>query len=266
MIVNKQLLSKLKDFGLNSYESKLWTAILSRGISTAGELSDIANVPRSRSYDVLESLERKGFIITKLGKPIKYIAVPPSEVVERVKKKIKEDADHRSSVLEGLRGSDILNELSSLHTKGIDMVGPAEITGTVKSRVNLHNQLESMIRNASSSVVLVTTEAGFIRKMEALLPLLEQAKARGVAVKAIVPVSKKAKPVADSTKATVEVRKSKDVLGRFCVVDGKECLFMLVDDADTHPSYDIGVWATAPFFAKTMQHLVDNVWEQLPPA
>jgi len=44
MIVKKDFLIKLKDFGLNSYESKLWTALLSRGTSTAGELSNIANV------------------------------------------------------------------------------------------------------------------------------------------------------------------------------------------------------------------------------
>ena len=46
--------TKTKVFGLNTYEARIWTALLSRGISTAGELSDIANVPRSRSYDVLE--------------------------------------------------------------------------------------------------------------------------------------------------------------------------------------------------------------------
>ncbi len=67
MIIQPELLNKLKDFGLNSYESKIWVALLSRGVSTAGELSDIANVPRSRSYDVLESLEKKGFVILKLG-------------------------------------------------------------------------------------------------------------------------------------------------------------------------------------------------------
>src|SRR3989344_5733735 len=88
MIVQKDFLNKLKDFGLNSYESKLWVALLSRGVSTAGELSDISSVPRSRAYDVLESLEKKGFIVMKVGKPIKYLAVPPAEVVERVKKHI----------------------------------------------------------------------------------------------------------------------------------------------------------------------------------
>ena len=59
MIMQKDFIEKLKIFGLNSYEAKIWVALLSRGVSSAGELSDISNVPRSRSYDVLESLEKK---------------------------------------------------------------------------------------------------------------------------------------------------------------------------------------------------------------
>ena len=87
MIVKDDFLSKIRSlFSLNLYEARIWTALLSRGVSTAGELSDIGNVPRSRAYDVLESLEKKGFIIMKLGKPIKYLAVEPKNVVEKVKK------------------------------------------------------------------------------------------------------------------------------------------------------------------------------------
>src|SRR3989337_2734829 len=107
MILQRELLNKLKDFGLNNYESKLWAALLARGVATAGELSDIANVPRSRSYDVLESLEKKGFVIMKLGKPIKYIAVPPHEVVERVKKQISEEAKENVKRLTDLRNTDV---------------------------------------------------------------------------------------------------------------------------------------------------------------
>ncbi len=78
MIVQDTFLKKLRGaFDLNIYEVKIWTALLSRGIASAGELADISNVPRSRSYDVLESLEKKGFVIMKLGKPIKYIAIQP---------------------------------------------------------------------------------------------------------------------------------------------------------------------------------------------
>src|SRR5512138_3947698 len=96
MIVKKEFLGKIKDFGLNSYEAKIWTALLSRGVSTAGELSDIANVPRSRSYDILESLEKKGFVVMKLGKPIKFVALKPEEVIERVKKNLVVEAKEKS--------------------------------------------------------------------------------------------------------------------------------------------------------------------------
>src|SRR3989338_5640789 len=132
MIVQKEFINKLKDFGLNSYEAKLWVALLSRGLSTAGELSDISNVPRSRAYDVLESLEKKGFIIVKLGKPIKYIAVPPSEVLDRVKKKIGEESAQRTEMLDKLKDSETLTELSSLHTTGVELVDPTDKSGSFR--------------------------------------------------------------------------------------------------------------------------------------
>ncbi len=123
MIIKEEFLSKLRRyFNLNLYEVKIWTALLSRGDSTAGELSDIANVPRSRSYDVLEALEKKGFVIMKLGKPIKYIAVPPKEVLERVKKNVKTDADDAVKRLEELKTTDIVTELNSLHTQGVELI------------------------------------------------------------------------------------------------------------------------------------------------
>ena len=116
MIVKEDFLNKLRQFfGLNLYEVRIWTALLSRGVSTAGELSDIGDVPRSRTYDVLESLEKKGFVMMKLGKPIQYLAVEPKEVVERVKKSIKEDATKNIQKLKDLSNTDVLTELTNLH-------------------------------------------------------------------------------------------------------------------------------------------------------
>src|SRR3989339_1784506 len=128
MIVKEELLSKLRRyFSLNLYEARIWTALLSRGVSTAGELSDIGNVPRSRAYDVLESLEKKGFVTMKLGKPIKYLAVEPKEVVERVKKLVRENAEENVKQLEDLKSTDTLKEIELLHSKGIEFVEPTDL-------------------------------------------------------------------------------------------------------------------------------------------
>src|SRR3989339_589647 len=80
MIVKEEFLSKLRRyFSLNLYEVKIWAALLSRGVSTAGELSDIAIVPRSRSYDILESLEKKGFAISD-GKEVIFMVLDDKDV------------------------------------------------------------------------------------------------------------------------------------------------------------------------------------------
>src|SRR3989344_5629349 len=159
MIVKDELLGKLRRyFDLNLYEVKLWVSLLSRGVSTAGELSDIADVPRSRSYDVLESLEKKGFVIMKLGKPIKYIAIPPSEVVDRVRKNMHINAQEKIKRLESVRESPLLSELETLHTQGINLIDPTDLSGCLRGRHNLYNHLDMLIKDAKKSVNILTTE------------------------------------------------------------------------------------------------------------
>jgi HTH-type transcriptional regulator, sugar sensing transcriptional regulator len=262
MIVQKEFLNKLKDFGLNTYEAKLWTALLSRGISTAGELSDIANVPRSRSYDVLESLEKKGFIIMKLGKPIKYIAVPPEEVLERVKRRIQEDAESQDRLIEELRRSNVLDDLNFLHTEGINLVDPSELSGIIKGRTNIYHHLESMLKGAEKSVLIVASPQGMLRKMGALKNPLKKAKDRGVKMSFCVVGPQPAPKQLSALEAYGEIRGVKDMIGRFCIIDGKEITFMLLDDEKVHPSYDVGVWIKTPFFAKTMESSFSRVWKE----
>jgi len=261
MLVQKDFLNKLKEFGLNSYESKLWTALLSRGISTAGELSDIANVPRSRSYDVLESLEKKGFIIMKLGKPIKYIAVPPEEVMERLKKKLKEDVEKQVKVLEDLKETNILNELNLLHKQGIEKVDPSEISGSFRGRENLYNHLESMIKNAKKLVVIVTTGSGLIRKEQELKKVLKKAKENGVDIKIASNITKD--KIKNLELSNISEIKQTNEKSRFVIVDEKEVFFMLLNDKDVHPSYDVGVWIKSEFFAKTFQNMFNSMWKDM---
>ncbi|MCK5629679.1 MAG: TrmB family transcriptional regulator, partial [Nanoarchaeota archaeon] len=188
MIVKEEFLSKLRRyFSLNLYEVKIWAALLSRGVSTAGELSDIANVPRSRSYDVLESLEKKGFIVMKLGKPIKYIAVSPNEVVERVKKNMRAEAEGKVKRLDNLKNTEVLGELNTLHTQGVELIEPTDLSGSLRGRHNLYNHLELTIKNAEESVVIMTTSEGLMRKVEGLKQTFEDIKKRGVKIRIAAP-------------------------------------------------------------------------------
>src|SRR3989338_1442181 len=96
MIIKQEFIRQIKDFfNLNIYETKVWLALLGKGIASAGEVTEISGVPRSRTYDVLEGLEKRGFAIMKLGKPVKYIAVKPRAIIEKLKNNVKSDAEER---------------------------------------------------------------------------------------------------------------------------------------------------------------------------
>jgi len=261
MIVKDDFLSKLRRyFNLNLYEVKIWTALLSRGVATAGELSDIANVPRSRSYDVLESLERKGFVIMKLGKPIKYIAVPPTEVLERVKKNLHEEAKERVNRLDELKKTDVLNELDTLHTNGVELVEPTELSGSLRGRHNLYSHLELAIRNAQKTVTIMTTSQGLMRKVEGLKPVFEKLKKKGVKVRIAAPLNKETKDAVKDVGSVADVKHT-DSKARFCIIDGKELIFMIMDDKEVHPTYDVGIWVNTPFFANALEGMFNLAWK-----
>jgi len=264
MLVEKDFLKKLSSqLGLNIYEAKLWTALLSRGISTAGELSDIANVPRSRSYDVLESLEKKGFIIQKLGKPIKYVAIPPVEVLERVKKQIKLDADKQMQTMETLKESDLLSELEGLHSTGVELIEPSDMTGSLRGRSSVYDQMEMMLKTAEESIIIMASAKGFVSKIESFRKQLEKAKTRGVTTKIITQKTPETEKLAHEIKAFADVRFTDAIKARFVIVDSEEITFMLMDDEAVHPSYEVGVWVNTPFFTTALVQLFESTFATL---
>lgn len=264
MIVKDEFLGRLrKIFDLNLYEVKVWTALLSRGTSTAGELSNISDVPRSRTYDILESLEKKGFIIMKLGKPIKFVALKPEEVVERVKKNLMVDAKERTKRLEKLKGDEVLEELTSLFTKGVKFVEPSDLSGSLKGRQNLYNHLDMMVRDAEKTITIVTTAEGINRKLEALMPSLEKVKKRGVKIRIAAPIDKNNLKVAKDLSKVAEVRNLQDIKARFTVIDSNQLMFMLLDDEKFHPNYDVGVWINTEFFASALEQMFELAWKNM---
>ena len=263
MIVSKDFLGKLRlYFGLNLYEARIWTALLSRGVSSAGELSDIANVPRSRSYDILESLERKGFIVQKPGKPLKYSALPPAEVVERVRKNLKVDADKSSQGLDSLREGELFKGLRELFGQGAELVDPHEYHGAMRGHSNIYDHLDHTLRKAKESVTIVTTESGLNLKGRKLKSTFEELKRKGVKIRIAAPLTKNTAEVVKELSSLAEIRHT-NTSARFCLVDGKDVTFMVKHDAEVHPEFDIGVWAQSPFFAETLGRLFDLAWDEM---
>ena len=76
----------LNKVGLTDAEAKVYLTLLKNGGATGYEASKFSAVPRSKIYNVLESLVIKGFILySEQENTNRYVAVPVEEISERVK-------------------------------------------------------------------------------------------------------------------------------------------------------------------------------------
>jgi|TARA_Y100000310_G_scaffold202594_1_gene202826 sugar-specific transcriptional regulator TrmB len=246
MLLQKQSLQELRErFKLNIYEIKIWTSLLGKGIATASDLAEISGVPRSRCYDVLESLEKKGFIIMKIGKPIKYMAVQPEAVVDRVQKKLKEDAEDQIKSVENLAETDIFRELELLHKTGIKRVDVEDVTDYVVGRTNVNRFMKDMLLKAKKSVTVVTNESGIKHKVKILRKVKDNLAKKRVNVKFYT----NANVIVDL--GNIQILSTK-YDARFVNIDNEEIFFVM---AGKDPDYDSGVWIKSPHFVNALNTL-----------
>lgn len=254
MIVKQELVKRIKEyFDLNIYETKVWLALLTKGIASAGEVAELSGVPRSRTYDVLEGLEKRGFAITKIGKPVKYIAVKPTEVIEKMKSNVMQDAQDKVKTLVNLRSTAEYTELEQLHSTGIAPIKTHEITGAIKGRANVLSRVRELLENAETEVVICTTALDFEDKARVLIPTLQKLEKNNVKVKlSLSGDNDKVKKL----NARFDLKaKAVDSNARVFIADRKEALLMVTPH---NSEDDIGVWLNAPFFTAYLANMLDN--------
>ena len=159
-----------------------------------------------------------------------------------------------------------MEELNSLHSEGVELVEPSELSGSLRGRHNLYNHIELTIRSAEKTVTIVTSSDGLIRKVEFLKPTFEKLKKRGIKVRIAAPITKNCKKALQYLGDSAEVRDLKHFKARFVIVDSRELIFMLLDDEKVHPSYDLGIWLNTPYFAQALEQLFEMAWKEMKPA
>jgi len=254
MIIKQELVKRIKEyFNLNIYETKVWLALLSKGVASAGEVAELSGVPRSRTYDVLESLEKRGFAIVKIGKPVKYIAVKPTEVVEKMKSKILIDAQDKVKSLATLKDTPEYGELEQLHTSGISPIKSHDITGSLKGRANVVSRIREILANAQKEVLICTTAMDFEDKGRVIIPALEKLEKDNIKIKVILsgdPEKIKKLNIKYNLKA-----KTTESKARVFIADKKEVLFMVTPE---NSDEEMGVWLQSNFFTESLNHIIEQ--------
>lgn len=254
MLVKQELINKIKDyFDLNMYETKVWLALISKGVASAGQIAEMSGVPRSRTYDVLESLEKKGFAIVKLGKPVKYLGVKPKMILEKLKNNVKQDAEERIITLSNIKGTDEFTKLEELYKGGIDPVKRSEISTSLKGRSNISSHLSEIIDDARKEVMICTNANELKLKNKLFKETFDKLKDNKIKIK--LGVSGDAELIKELEKSLDVKIKHLEIDAKFFIVDRKEVLFYL---SPTSAKEDTAIWLTSEFFAESFAILFEK--------
>ena len=258
MLVKQELINKIKDyFDLNVYETKVWLALLGKGIASAGEIAEISRVPRSRTYDVLEGLEKKGFAIIKLGKPVKYIGIKPHLILEKLKNNVRSGAEEKIVSLVNLKETEEFSKLEKLYKEGLNPIKKEDYSAALKGRSNISNYLREILQNASKEVIICTNAEDVDSKLKLFQQTIESLDKENIKVRITLSGDERIiKKISDILKLKI---KKIDVDAKFFIVDRKEILFYISKDKNQE---DVAVWINSEFFAQAFATLFDKAVEE----
>jgi sugar-specific transcriptional regulator TrmB len=260
MIIKTELVKQIKEhFNLNIYETKVWIALLGRGVASAGEIAEISGVPRSRTYDVLESLEKQGFAIVRLGKPVKYIAVKPNVILEKLKTIALKSVDEKIETLSKLKETNEYHELEQLYNVGIEPVKHEDISGAIKGKSTIYGHIKELLENAKEEVIICTSTQELMNKARFFSNIFERLKRNKIQLKiALSGNEKEIKKI--NNKFKIEA-KYLPVDARFYIADKDQILFIIFKNGMADE--DLAIWLNTPFFTSAFGFMLEQAIKKL---
>jgi sugar-specific transcriptional regulator TrmB len=236
-------LKALKELGLTEYETAAYLTLVEGGQMSASEASAKSNVPYSRIYDVLGRLEQKAFIQVQRGRPTRYVARAPTEVVRLVRLSWEDKIDRSSKiVVEELqplyeketqatpRDVMVIYGRSAILAKALDILDSASVIKLSLPKLDLEVEdltqvIEQILGTKANSVQILTSYVS-----EAIIPLIPN---------------------------SFEVRTRDRVFGAGLVADDKT-LIMLLAEEEEHGV--LGVFSNHAVFAAMASAYFETLW------
>lgn len=255
----KKTYEALEKLGLTEYEAKIYTILVKMGQKNATEISFLSRVPRPKTYGAIKNLKKKGLITIISGKPERYSAVSPNNLLLPIVKTMIQDAEECKKIVESL----------ALSFEASRYISPERQFETyehwiIKGRDKVHKKIIEMIDKAQDYIFIITSANGIIRAYKAFSNILEKARRMKVDVRVMAPLTAENKTAIQEFSEIIKIKVENTILPRYIIIDGKEIMFidatpnnLIIEDGQ-----DIGTWTDDPFLAQMYRKLFLNIWEK----
>jgi sugar-specific transcriptional regulator TrmB len=215
-------IEQLESLGLSTYAARTFVALVGLSDGTAQEVSDVAEVPRTRVYDAASELETRGLVDVQESVPKRFWAVS-SETTER---QFEREHVHRLSLLTDALGV-IEPDSPSDRERGVRTVG---------GRNPISDCVVDFIDTATDEVVYLSAEELLTGR---IVDSLRSANERGVRITVSDHPPAVTEAIQDAVPGVVQFDAScirpTTAIGRLVVADGTNAVVSVVGPARESP-------------------------------
>lgn len=258
-MMNK-LIESLQQLGLTSYEAKVLIALTRYGSGNVADIHALSGIPRSAVYGVLTKLNDKGIIETQNIKPMRYRALAPAQVIDRLK------VNYENAVETSLEQ---LEKIYHAPDTSVEEDGVWNISG-VK---NVTDKIVQMLDSAKEEIILASTYPSLDKAtetypvMDIISTKIQEKIDEGLKVKVTISEHQARSDYQAGKKpvrgAEVRVYSTEDrshpLKGGIIVIDEKELLIVTVKDDSTPPSL-IATWYNGKEQVSIFRHFIEIEW------
>jgi len=146
-------------YDLTPNQAKVYLFLSKIGVKTASEISKALKIPRTETYHLLSTLQKKGIIFSVFGKPTKFNAVGLEESLEILLN------NEKSRINELDAGKDSLIKLWNIIPKygEDDNESQDNKFQSLQGRNSILVKLEQMIKESKENILVLGTEDDFKR-------------------------------------------------------------------------------------------------------
>jgi sugar-specific transcriptional regulator TrmB len=238
--VSEEAIKTLREIGLTSYETRAYLALIQSGVMTASHVSESSEVPYSKIYETLNSLQRKGWIETEKGRPTQYYPKSPSEAFLAMRLRLEEKTR--------LWKQAIIDELQPLYERREFREKPD--IWILRGESSVLAKLQEMLDGARKE--LMVAAPGFARVfMDAGVPALNRLQSGGVDIRVMVTGGWNV----EELRGVGEIRVRDGMFGGGIIVDGREALLLLGEEKPT-----LVIWSSHVGLVQFAKDYFQHLW------
>ncbi len=246
----------LAGMGLTDQQSKIYVFLAKKGAKKASEVAKLLNLPRTHTYNLLNSLQKKGLVSCTMNYPIRFVATPLDKAVKTLL-----DMEKQKLVSFESQSRQLLDAWSSIayHEITDEEIEEEKFQILEGSKV-IHGKIMEIVSSAEKEVIVMADSkalnALYHNDVTARLQSLAE---KGVDIK-LLTSSKSCTEILDELgKCKIKTPPSFNANLHYIVIDRTQLAFFRKEKDEKTPS---AIWTNCESLVRCIVYLFEELWSR----